>query len=103
MSGRDLGWMPAGLMPPSKRIYTRGSCPRSKMGVPMYAKTLRNHGHTRRFTIRNTGSSGWEVLHEHDSVVIKSARYDDWHRVERAKAVFAVEASMLCESGWVEA
>ena len=68
----------------------------------MYAKTLSNHSHTRRFTIRNTESSGWEVLHEEDSVVIKSARYDDWHRVERAKAAFAVEASMLRDSGWVE-
>ena len=69
----------------------------------MYAKLLRKAAHTRRFTIRTVDTSGWQVVVERDSVVIKCTHYRDWHRVERAKAAFAVEAVMLTESGWVEA
>jgi hypothetical protein len=68
----------------------------------MYARLLRKAAHIRRFTIRDTGTSGWQVLDEQDSKVVKSVLYDDWHRVERAKAAFALEASMLREAGWVE-
>ncbi len=69
----------------------------------MYAKLLRKAAHTRRFIIRSNESSGWQVVDERDSVVVKCTNYDDWHRVERARAQFAVEALMLRESGWVEA
>jgi hypothetical protein len=68
----------------------------------MYARQLRKAAHTRRFTIRDTGTSGWEVLDEQDSRVVKSVLYDDWHRVERAKAAFAVEALTLRDAGWTE-
>ncbi len=68
----------------------------------MYARHLRNAAHVRRFTIRDTGTSGWQVLDEQDSRIVKSVLYDDWHRVERAKAAFAIEALTLREAGWVE-
>jgi hypothetical protein len=68
----------------------------------MYARLLRKAAHVRRFTIRDSGTSGWEVLDEQDTRVVKSAIYDDWHRVERAKAAFAVEAASLRDAGWVE-
>ena len=70
----------------------------------MYAKLLRKAAHTRRFTIhQHAESAGWQVVDERDSVVVKYALYHDWHRVERAKQAFAIEAVMLAESGWVEA
>ena len=68
----------------------------------MYARLLRKAAHVRRFTIRDTGTSGWQVLDEQDSKVVKSVLYDDWHRVERAKAVFAAEALSLRDAGWTE-
>jgi hypothetical protein len=68
----------------------------------MYARLLRKAAQIRRFTIRNTGTAGWEVLDQQDADVVKSVVYDDWHRVERAKCVFALEAARLREAGWVE-
>ena len=69
----------------------------------VYARSLRKAEETRRFTIRDTGTQGWEVLDERGATVLKNVLYDDWHRVERARAVFAVEAMTLREAGWVEA
>ena len=63
----------------------------------MYERLLRKAVHTRRFTIRNTDASGWEVLDESEEGVLKTAFYDDWHRVERAKTIFAIEARQLFE------
>jgi hypothetical protein len=71
--------------------------------IPMYAKLLRKAAHTRRFTIRSIESVGWQVVDERDSVVVKCTNYDDWHRVERARAAFVSEAVLLTRSGWVEA
>ena len=68
----------------------------------MYTQLFRRAAETRRFIIRKTGTRGWEVLDETDSTVLKRVRYEDWHRVERAIAVFAAEATALRESGWVE-
>jgi hypothetical protein len=72
------------------------------MGARMYARQLRKAAHTRRFSIRNTGTSGWQVQEEKDCTIVKSVLYDDWHRVERARAAFALEVVMLRESGWTE-
>ena len=69
----------------------------------MYARILQNAAHVRRFTITATSSSGWEVRDEEDSLIIKSRRYDDWHRVERARLTFAAAAENLRDAGWVEA
>ena len=69
----------------------------------MYARTLRKATHTRRLTIRNSvRRTGWQVVDEKDNIVIKCTDYDDWHRVERAREMFAAEATLLTEQGWVE-
>lgn len=66
----------------------------------MYAKSLRHGEHTRRFEIREAGGV-WEAQASHDDRVVKRARYDDWHRVERTRHAFAIEVSILEEEGWV--
>jgi hypothetical protein len=68
----------------------------------VYARLFRKATETRRFTIRDAGTGGWEVVDQKDSTVLKNVRYSDWHRVERARAAFAVEASMLRDAGWTE-
>lgn len=68
----------------------------------MYARMFRKADHTRRFTIVPDRSAGWEVREEQDSRVIRSTRYRDWHRVERAMMAFAVEATTLESAGWTE-
>ena len=68
----------------------------------MYARNFRRAAQTRSFSITDTGSSGWEVREEQDSLVVRIVRYDDWHRVERALLHFARQAVALREKGWVE-
>ena len=68
----------------------------------MYARILRKAAHTRRFTITHASLAGWEVREEEDTQVIRRRRYDDWHRVERARLSFAAEAVVLRDAGWVE-
>ena len=68
----------------------------------MYIRCLQKAAHIRRFSITPTLGSGWEVRYEQDSRVIKSVRYRDWHRVERARMTFAREAALLEQSGWTE-
>jgi hypothetical protein len=67
---------------------------------PMHARIFRKATQTKRFVVLGPGTSGWEVREEQDSKLIRSVRYDDWHRVERALMNFALEAT---ECGWVEA
>jgi hypothetical protein len=66
----------------------------------MYQKHLSRHGHTRRFEIRERGGA-WEVETLEDSRVTRKARYDDWHRVERALMVFRLEVVSLEQAGWI--
>jgi len=68
----------------------------------MYARVFQKAGQIKRFTITDAGLSGWEVREEQDSRVIRSARYTDWHRVERARMTFAREAATLASAGWRE-
>ena len=70
--------------------------------LTMYTRCLQKAAHIRRFSITPTLGSGWEVRYEQDSRVIKSVRYRDWHRVERARMTFAREAALLEQSGWTE-
>jgi hypothetical protein len=69
----------------------------------MYARILRKADQIRRFTIREAGAAGWEVREEADSRIIRSVQYTDWHRVERARRVFAWQAATLEDAGWREA
>jgi len=68
----------------------------------MYERALSNSTHHRRFTIRRAPRTGWEIRDEIDTRVLKSVQYEDWHRVERAKAIFALEAMALKDRGWTE-
>lgn len=68
----------------------------------MYMQTLSKDGHTRRFSVarRTDQKQGWEIREEEDDRLIAVAVYDDWHRVERAKKTFALEALTLRNCGW---
>ena len=70
------------------------------MSARMYARTVRKDDQTRRFTITDTGASGWEVREEEDDQVLKRVVYSDWHRVERARMAFATD---VADAGWVDA
>ena len=68
----------------------------------MYTRRFEKASHIRKFTINSKDVGGWEVSGEQDSQVIRRVSYHDWHRVERAKRVFAIQAAALQESGWNE-
>ena len=56
----------------------------------MFSSELIQDGHIRRLTITRHGT-GWEIREEFDSQVVRTWRYSDWHRVERAKVIFALK------------
>jgi hypothetical protein len=66
----------------------------------MFAKELRQEGHTRKFTIKDRGREGWEVQDVEDDRVLKQVFYTDWHRVERALDVFHLQIGDLERQGW---
>ena len=66
----------------------------------MFAKELRQEGHTRKFSIKDRGPDGWEVRDEQDDRVLKQVCYKDWHRVERALNMFTITIDDLESRGW---
>jgi hypothetical protein len=66
----------------------------------MFSVSLQRDGHLRRYTISMAGSAGWEVKLETDRRLARHHHYHDWHRVERARDVFALEVSELQRRGW---
>jgi hypothetical protein len=66
----------------------------------MFAKELRQEGHTRKFSIQELGRDGWEVREEQDDRVLKQICYTDWHRVERALHMFNLQIGELEGRGW---
>ena len=66
----------------------------------MFAKELYNEGHVKRFSVRENGKDGWDVREEQDDRVLRHVRYTDWHRVERALNVFAIQIDELENRGW---
>jgi hypothetical protein len=66
----------------------------------MYERQLRQAGHVRRYEIRER-EGRWEARALLDTEVVKHARYDDWHRVERARLRFDLEVVCLEDHGWV--
>jgi hypothetical protein len=66
----------------------------------MFALTLRQADHVRRYSVVRMGLLGWEIRLEADSKLQRLDHYQDWHRVERVLALFEREASELQESGW---
>lgn len=67
----------------------------------MFELSLRRADHVRRYSIADAGEGGWEVRLEEDTKLERRNLYRDWHRVERAQALFEREASELAEHGWV--
>jgi len=66
----------------------------------MYQLSLRSASHVRRYSIHQAGTAGWEVKLEQDRQLQRHEVYQDWHRVERALALFEFEVSELKEQGW---
>jgi hypothetical protein len=56
----------------------------------MFSSELSHDGHTRRLIITRSGA-GWEIREEHDSRIVRTTNCSDWHRVERARQMFALE------------
>lgn len=69
----------------------------------MYAfvKNLQKADRLLRYTIQTT-DTGWEVREEQNSEVIRRERYQDWHRVERARRALDVQLTTLRDEGWTE-
>lgn len=65
-----------------------------------FDKSLRHLEQTRRYSIAAT-DSGWEVREERDNEVVRKVRYQDWHRVERARRSIAHELEELRNKGWL--
>ena len=53
----------------------------------METRTRTSPGHTDQITVTRR-ESGWEVLETRDSTLVRTKRYSDWHRVERALEAF---------------
>jgi len=66
----------------------------------MFSVRLRRANQVRDYRIRDAGADGWEVRLEEDRTVRRLERYQDWHRVERALAMFEREVSDLRARGW---
>ena len=60
-----------------------------------------NQGRVYRFVVTND-LEGWEVREEEDSSVLRRARRQDWHRVERDIHLFEIRALALKGEGWIE-
>ncbi len=68
----------------------------------MFVRSFRDADTVRRFTISDVTLEGWEVREEQNDAVIRAVRYNDWHRVERARLLFVAESARLRQAGWVE-
>ncbi len=94
-----LSGVPSAL---SDRIYIAAAGDAVMIAFVMYAVSLHNATDTRRFSIMDAGASGWQVMDQAGGRVLKQALYDDWHRVERARALFKARVAVLRGLGWVE-
>jgi hypothetical protein len=66
----------------------------------MFHLSLQCADHVRRYSITAANPFGWEVKLEEDREVRRNDLYQDWHRVERAMALFELEVLQLTASGW---
>jgi hypothetical protein len=67
----------------------------------MFQRHLEHEGRTRQFLIATHDTGGWDVVEALDRHVVRQVHYDDWHRVERARTVFALQVQSLTDEGWV--
>ncbi len=56
---------------------------------------------TLSFSIRDTGTGGWELAEDRDQRRVRTVKYTDWHRVERAAALINLEVAGLERDGWI--
>ena len=66
----------------------------------MFQRSIQRADHVRRYSITSAGAGGWEVTLEEDRKLQRRDYYHDWHRVERARALFEREVTELTEQGW---
>ena len=66
----------------------------------MFHLSLQCADHVRRYSIMPARPFGWEVTLEEDRELRRKDLYEDWHRVERAMALFEREVLQLTASGW---
>jgi hypothetical protein len=66
----------------------------------MFEIVLRKADETRRYSVSALADSGWEVVREYQAEPPHHVCYRDWHRVERALAIFQLEVSELTQRGW---
>lgn len=66
----------------------------------MFHRSIQRADHIRRYSIVFAGKFGWEVTLEEDRTLRRRDYYQDWHRVERARALFERELTELTEQGW---
>ena len=83
----------------NRRLRTTASESAAVAEVFMFALSLRCADHVRHYSI-SAGSAGWEVKLEEDRTLRRLDHYRDWHRVERAMALFEREVMDLTSRGW---
>lgn len=66
----------------------------------MFSITLQQADHVKQYSIHPRSSEGWLVTLQEDQTLTRQVVYRDWHRVERAAAMFRLEAAGLMERGW---
>jgi hypothetical protein len=66
----------------------------------MFSIALRQAGHTRKYHVKPSNVSGWDLTLLEDLRPIRQVHYDDWHRVERAVATLQLEVQELTAKGW---
>lgn len=66
----------------------------------MFDKRLRHAEHIRHYSITAGEDRGWEVRLQEDNTLRRHDHYQDWHRVERAMAMFEREVDELTSLGW---
>ncbi len=66
-----------------------------------YNWTLQHFDRTMHYSIVTT-DEGWELREERDSRLVRQAHFQDWHRVERATRVIAIQVDDLRTKGWAD-
>ena len=64
-----------------------------------FERRLRREDAIRRYVIHST-ESGWEVVEQHGTEVVRKLSLQDWHRVERVRQSLAQELDDLVREGW---
>ncbi len=68
----------------------------------MFSIILRKADQTRCYSVSALSEAGWRVTSEREGKPPRQVCYHDWHRVERALAIFQREVSELTALGWRE-